>query len=93
MPARSPLSSSGAAAGGADSARVTMKEPARIGMREVKKKCRVRINFSQIAVLELQYQKNPKWDTQTINQLASQLGLSHKKVYKWHWERVKKNFK
>ena len=47
----------------------------------------------QKAVLENAYLKDPNWDTLRTAELAQQLGVGYKKVYKWNWERKKKELR
>ena len=44
----------------------------------------------EIAILEQRFQVGPIWDYDTFENLARQLNISKQKVYKWRWERVKK---
>ena len=41
-------------------------------------------------MLEREYQKNPRFDSDRVVVLAKQLGLNRTKVYKWGWDRRKK---
>ena len=38
-------------------------------------------------MLEQEYQKNARWTTATISQLARRLQVHRRKVYKWGWDR------
>ena len=42
-------------------------------------------------ILEREYLVEPNWSTIRINTLASRLGLCRTKVYKWAWDRKKKD--
>ena len=44
----------------------------------------------EIAILEQRFQIGPNWDYDTFENLARQLNISKQKVYKWRWERVKR---
>ena len=44
----------------------------------------------QIAMLEVEYQRNPNWHSSFITSLAQRLHLNRTKVYKWSWDRKKK---
>ena len=48
------------------------------------------LNEQQQIVLEKEYQKNPRFDSDRVVILAKQLGLNRTKVYKWGWDRRKK---
>ena len=48
------------------------------------------LNEQQQIVLEKEYQKNPRFDSDRVVVLAKQLGLNRTKVYKWGWDRRKK---
>ena len=41
-------------------------------------------------MLEAEFQKSPEWSTQRITQIAQRLGLKRSKVYKWNFDRRKK---
>ena len=41
-------------------------------------------------MLEAHYQANPHWTNQQIQDLADAIGVNFTKVYKWNWERKKK---
>ena len=43
-----------------------------------------------LKILERHYLENSNWSRQKIENLAAQLSLPHKKIYKWNWERKKK---
>ena len=53
----------------------------------------MRLNEYQKSVLELQFQLNPVWSTDRIKLLSKELGLEHRRVYKWRWDRVKKQLR
>ena len=48
------------------------------------------LNEKQQILLEREYQKNPRFDSDRVVLLAKQLGLNRTKVYKWGWDRRKK---
>ena len=61
------------------------------GMPRTGKRLRRRhLNEQQQTVLEREYQKNPRFDSDRVVVLAKQLGLNRTKVYKWGWDRRKK---
>ena len=41
-------------------------------------------------MLEVEYQRNPNWHSSFITSLAQRLQLNRTKVYKWSWDRKKK---
>ena len=43
-------------------------------------------------MLEGEYQRNSNWNTEQISRLAKRLSLPRTKVYKWSWDRRKKEF-
>ena len=49
-----------------------------------------RVSKQAKQVLENEYKKNPTWSKQLVNQLAAKLDLDRTKVYKWNWDRKKK---
>ena len=51
---------------------------------------RARLTSEQQAILQQEYEKNPDWRTRFITQLASRLNICRTKVYKWGWDRRKK---
>lgn len=51
---------------------------------------RRRKNSDQIKVLLKHFEKNPKWDRQTIENAANESGLSISQAYKWGWDRKNK---
>ena len=51
---------------------------------------RRRLNSDEIAVLKREYEQNQQWDTEQIRSLAKRMGISHTKVYKWGFDRRKK---
>ena len=44
----------------------------------------------EIEILEERFQLGPNWDYDTFESMALRLNISKQKVYKWRWERVKK---
>ena len=56
----------------------------RILFRRIK---RTRMSQEQKRILELEYQRNPRWTTNQISSLARRLGINHTKVYKWCYDR------
>lgn len=55
------------------------------------RKPRIRLNQAQKARLELSYQRNPEWSNEEIDRLARLIQIPFTKVYKWNWERKKKD--
>lgn len=51
---------------------------------------RKRLTQEVARILEVNYQRNANWDVKTIAALAVQLDLTQTKVYKWRWDRHKK---
>ena len=51
---------------------------------------RARLNLKQMNQLENAYIKNPNWSKKDISQIAQQMSMRRVKVYKWHWDRKKK---
>jgi hypothetical protein len=51
---------------------------------------RIKKNRDQVKVLENEYEKNPNWTKEFMNQLAEKVGLRESQVYKWHWDQRKK---
>ena len=45
------------------------------------------------AILERAYLEDPNWTALKTAELAQQLGVGFKKVYKWNWERKKKDLR
>ena len=41
-------------------------------------------------MLESEHQRDANWDTERIKLFADKLNLAHSKVYKWTWDRRKK---
>ena len=60
-------------------------------LRSSAPKRRMRLNNQQRSFLEHQYLQNQDWSKQEISQFASHLGMPFTKVYKWKWERKKKD--
>ena len=52
---------------------------------------RTRLDADQAAALEREYQINQRWSTRHISSLAKRLGVRHTKVYKWCYDRRKKD--
>lgn len=44
----------------------------------------------QIDVLEQKYLRGSQWSTAEMKELAEKLGISRTKVYKWSWDRKRK---
>ena len=55
------------------------------------KQTRKRLTRTEMQVLEQEYLINPNWTTMRINTLAKKLRLCRTKVYKWGWDRKKKD--
>ena len=55
-----------------------------------KKARRVRLTTFQLEALEENFQKNNNWDADLTDKIAAQLSLTIQKVYKWNWDRKKK---
>lgn len=55
------------------------------------KKRRHRLTFEQQRILEAEFQKQPNWSRPgLLKKLSERLGLSKGKIYKWNWDRKKK---
>lgn len=44
-------------------------------------------------MLETRYSLNKNWTNSEIKELAKKIGVPFAKIYKWHWERNKKDQK
>lgn len=53
-------------------------------------KKRKRKNSDQISILLKHFNKNPKWDKETVENASKESGLSRSQAYKWGWDRRKK---
>lgn len=51
---------------------------------------RQRLTQQQLSTLENAFLANQKWPLRFMKDMARNLGLKHAKVYKWHWDRLKK---
>lgn len=51
---------------------------------------RIRLNFNQLTILEQEFSRNADWDRAIVTRLATRLNMTNTKVYKWHWDRVRK---
>ena len=51
---------------------------------------RARLTSDQHAVLENAFLIDPNWSKRYVKELALSLNLNRVKVYKWHWDRKKK---
>lgn len=49
-----------------------------------------RLNKQEQHYLELEFLKDPNWRRGKIKSLSQHLGVAHVKVYKWHYDKVKK---
>ena len=58
---------------------------------QAKKLIRRRLNSDQIDMLEHEYEQNQHWKTKDIRRLSKTLGIGHTKVYKWCYDRRKKD--
>ncbi len=65
------------------------EEEARPGDDKMPRK-RKRLTQEVAKILEANYLRNANWDVKTIAALAVQLNLTQTKVYKWRWDRHKK---
>ena len=56
------------------------------------KKRRQRLTYEQSFVLEQEFLKNPDWSSRNfLTKLAKRLCLQKSKIYKWNWDRKKKD--
>ena len=51
---------------------------------------RYRLSMEQRNFLESEFQKNQNWDTEKTYELSRQMGLGRIQIYKWGYERKKK---
>ena len=51
---------------------------------------RRRLKKAEIAILEKEFQKNSDWNYDYQHELGEKLGFSRVKIYKWHYDRLKK---
>jgi hypothetical protein len=54
-------------------------------------KKRKRKNSDQVNILIKYFKKNPRWDRYTVEKASKESGLSRAQVYKWGWDRKKKD--
>jgi len=65
--------------------------PAASTLNEVDRLSRKRLKAEQIEQLEQEYQRDPNWHSSFITALAKRLQLNRTKIYKWSWDRKKKD--
>ena len=51
---------------------------------------RRRMTQEQTAAMEVEWQRDLAWTSSRISAIAKRLGLGRTKVYKWTWDRKKK---
>lgn len=57
----------------------------------ISKKHRQRLSYEQARILEQEFQKQSDWSKQGIlKALSRRLGLPKSKIYKWNWDRKRK---
>jgi hypothetical protein len=49
-----------------------------------------RKNMDQVKILQNEYIKNPDWTRCFMKQLSEKVGLKASQVYKWNWDKKKK---
>lgn len=54
---------------------------------------RMRLSEVVVGILEAEYLRNPNWTSSEMYALADRTGLKKVKVYKWMWDRKKKESK
>ena len=54
------------------------------------KRRRTRMTKEQIQILENEFQRDHNWSTAKIKEIAVRVQLGRVKVYKWSWDRKKK---
>ena len=59
----------------------------------VRRRLQTRLKPCQVAVLETSFTEGASWSKQKIQELADRLQLTNKRVYKWNWERKKKELR
>ncbi|CDW74395.1 UNKNOWN [Stylonychia lemnae] len=67
------------------------KQPIKSNCSSSGKPIKQRKPYAAYETLQQYYEKNPNWSKQFIYHLASQLNLSYKKIYKWNWDRKKRD--
>lgn len=45
----------------------------------------------EVAILESYFEQDPKWSTRTVREVAKQLKMSMKKVYKWGFDKKRRS--
>ena len=55
-----------------------------------RKNRKTRLSPLQYRLLEEEYSKKKKWETQEIDDLAEILGVHRQRVSKWNWDRNRK---
>ena len=64
-------------------------EPSQSNAGRVKHKRR-KLFFPEVMLLETEFSKNNNWTHKEISEVAAKLNFSHAKVYKWHYDRVRR---
>ena len=54
------------------------------------RKRRIRLLPEQAEFLEIEFLKNPMWTSRKMSQISKRLSLAKSKIYKWNWDRKKK---
>ena len=63
----------------------------RKGNGDKSKMRRLRMTAEQTAAMEAEWQRDLTWTSSRISSIAKRLGLGRTKVYKWTWDRKKKD--
>ena len=55
------------------------------------KKRRFKMTYEQAQILEAEYQKDPNWTHEKYMVLCSRLQTSKARIYKWNWDRKRRD--
>ena len=61
-----------------------------IKMNSKKKKQRKSLTIEQLRMLEEAFERNANWSSTDIEAIAERTQVSRTKVYKWNWDRKRK---
>ena len=51
------------------------------------------LSQEEVTLLESHFQRDPNWSPDKLNQLSLRLNRSRTQIYKWNWDRKKKELR
>ena len=71
--------------------KITKPKPSKHSKKASRQRDRKLFGFDELTILEAEFEKNQNWTTELIHELADRFIVTRRKIYKWHYDRMRRH--